>query len=143
MLAMSAAEVPERSMPNAAAAAAKALQLDDSLAEAHASLAAVKNCYEWDLVAAERGYRRAIELDSSYATAFHWLGVWVYATPGAVGRGVECLEQAIELDPLSPPIIADAGLVHRSRSNSTVPRCIAGARSSSIRIFIARSGSSD
>ena len=44
MLAMSAAETPERSMPNAAAAAARALQLDDSLAEAHASLAAVKNC---------------------------------------------------------------------------------------------------
>ena len=98
-------------MPNAAAAAAKALQLDDSLAEAHASLAAVKNCYEWDLVAAERGYRRAIELDSSYATAFHWLGIWVYATQGRSAAAFECLEQAIELDPLSPPIIADAGLV--------------------------------
>ena len=87
MLAMSAAEMPERSMPNAAAAAARALQLDDSLAEAHASLAAVKNCYEWDLAAAERGYRRAIELDSSYATAFHWLGLWVYATRGPSGGG--------------------------------------------------------
>ena len=111
MLAMSAAEVPERSMPNAAAAAAMALQLDDSLAEAHASLAAVKNCYEWDLVAAERGYRRAIELDSSYATAFHWLGIWVYATQGRSAAALECMEQATELDPLSPPIIADTGLV--------------------------------
>lgn len=110
MLAMSAAEMPERSMPNAAAAAARALQLDDSLAEAHASLAAVKNCYEWDLAAAERGYRRAIELDSSYATAFHWLGLWVYAMEGRAAEALECLEQAIELDPLSPPIIADAGI---------------------------------
>ena len=110
MLAMSAAEMPERSMPNAATAAAKALQLDDSLAEAHASLAAVKNCYEWDLVAAEQGYRRAIELDSSYATAFHWLGIWVYATEGRAAAALDCLEQAIELDPLSPPIIADAGI---------------------------------
>jgi serine/threonine-protein kinase len=110
MLAMSAAEQPERSMPDAAAAAAKALELDDSLAEAQASLAAIKNCYEWDFAAAERGYRRAIELDSSYATAFHWLGLWVHATQGRTALARECLEQAIELDPLSPPIIADAGM---------------------------------
>jgi TolB-like protein/tetratricopeptide (TPR) repeat protein len=110
MLAMSAAETPDRSMPKAGAAAATALQLDDSLAEAHASLAAVRNCYEWDLAAAERGYRRAIELDSSYATAFHWLGLWVHATRGRPTRALECLEQAIEVDPLSPPIIADAGI---------------------------------
>jgi serine/threonine-protein kinase len=110
MLSMSAADAPERCMPNAAAAAGRALQLDDRLAEAHASLAAVRNCYEWDLAAAERGYRRAIELDASYATAFHWLGLWVYATQRKPAAAVECLEQAIELDPLSPPIIADAGL---------------------------------
>jgi adenylate cyclase len=110
MLGMSAAETPERSMPRAAEAAARALQLDEALAEAHASLAAVKNCYQWDLPAAEEGYQRAIELDSSYATAFHWLGIWVHATQGRSARTHECLEQAIELDPLSPPIIADAGL---------------------------------
>jgi len=110
MLSMSAADVPERCMPNAAAAAKRALQFDERLAEAHASLAAVRNCYEWDFAAAERGYRRAIELDSSYATAFHWLGLWVYATQGRAAVARECLEQAIELDPLSPPIIADAGM---------------------------------
>src|SRR5262249_17902358 len=73
LLGMSAAESPERSMPEAADAAAKALRLNPALAEAHASLAAVKNCYDWDFVAAEQGYRRAIALDSSYATAFHWI----------------------------------------------------------------------
>jgi serine/threonine-protein kinase len=55
MLGLSAAEAPDRCMPKAAAAATKALQLDDSLAEAHASLAAIKSCYEWDLRAAEQG----------------------------------------------------------------------------------------
>jgi tetratricopeptide (TPR) repeat protein len=83
--------------------------LDDRLAEAHASLGAVRNC-DWNLAAAEQAYRRAIELDPSYATAFHWLGLWVYATQGRTAVARECLEQAIELDPLSPPIIADAGV---------------------------------
>jgi serine/threonine-protein kinase len=111
MLGLSAAEAPDRCMPNAAAAATRALRVDDSLAEAHASLAAVKNCYEWDLVGAERGYRRSLSLDSSYATAFHWLAVLIHAALGQFGAAVDCLEQAIELDPLSPPIIADLALV--------------------------------
>ena len=57
MLGLSAAESPDRCMPKAARAASHALKLDPSLAEAHASLAAVKNCYKWDLAAAEAGYR--------------------------------------------------------------------------------------
>ena len=144
MLGMSAAEMPERCMPNAAGRGGQALQLDDSLAEAHASLAAVKNCYDGILPPPNEGYRRAIELDPSYATAFHWLGFWVYATRGPSGGALECLEQAIELDPLSPPIIADVG--DRPRvpgSNSTARRCTAGARSSSTRTSIDRSGFSD
>ena len=52
-------------MPKAAEAARQALELDDGSAETHASLAAVRNCFEWDLDAAEQGYRRAIELDTS------------------------------------------------------------------------------
>ena len=65
-----------------------------------------QNCFDWDLDAAEQGYRRAIELDPSYATAFHWLGMWVRRPRGGRRRLFECFEQAIELDPLSPPIIA-------------------------------------
>jgi len=117
MLGMSAAEAPERCMPKAAEAARKALQLDDSLAEAHASLAAVKNCYEWDLRAAEQGYRRSMALDSSYATTLHWLGIWIQAPTGRFAAAVDYLEQAIELDPLSPPIIADLALAHAFRED--------------------------
>ena len=117
MLGLSAAEAPERCMPKAAEAATKALQLDDSLAEAHASLAAVKNCYEWDLHAAEQGYHRSIALDSSYATTLHWLGLLIHAAAGRFAVAVEYLEQAIELDPLSPPIIADLALVHAFRED--------------------------
>ena len=117
MLGMSAAEAPDRSMPKAAEAARQALHIDDSLAETHASLAAVRNCFDWDLQAAELGYRRAIELDPSYATAFHWLGLLWQASRRQFAEAVESLEQAIELDPLSPPIIADAALVHAFREN--------------------------
>jgi serine/threonine-protein kinase len=112
MLGLSAAEAPDRCMPKAAQAASHALTLDASLAEAHASLAAVKNCYEWDLAGAEAGYRRSIALDPSYATTLHWLGLLIHAARGEFAVAISCHEQAIELDPLSPPIIADLSLVY-------------------------------
>jgi serine/threonine protein kinase/TolB-like protein/Tfp pilus assembly protein PilF len=115
MLGMSAAEAPDHCMPRAADAVKEALHLDNSLAEAHASLAAVNNCYEWDLRAAEQGYQRSIALDSSYATTLHWLGLWIHAATGRFAVAIDYLEQAIELDPLSPPIISDLALVHAFR----------------------------
>jgi adenylate cyclase len=117
MLGMSAAEAPDQCMQKALEAANLALQLDDASAETHASLAAIKNCFNWDHDAAERSYRRAIEIDPSYATAFHWLGMFHQATHGRLGDAVDSLEQAIELDPLSPPIIADVGLAHALGEN--------------------------
>jgi serine/threonine protein kinase/TolB-like protein/cytochrome c-type biogenesis protein CcmH/NrfG len=117
MLGMSAAEAPERSMPKAAEAARQALRIDDNSAETQASLAAVLNCFEWDLDAAEQGYRRAIALDPSYATAFHWLGLLWQSSRRQFADAVDSLEQAIELDPLSSPIIADTALVHAFREN--------------------------
>jgi tetratricopeptide (TPR) repeat protein len=117
MLGMSAAEAPHRCMPKAAEAARQALLLDDASAETHASLAAVHNCFDWDLHAAEQGYRRAIAIDPSYATAHHWLGLFLQAASGRLAEAVDTLEQAIELDPLSPPIIADVGLTQAFREN--------------------------
>jgi serine/threonine-protein kinase len=115
MLGMSAAEAPDRCMPKAADAAGRALELDPSLAEAHASLAAVRNCYGWDLEAAEAGYGRSMQLDASYAITRHWLGMFLHAARGRFAVALDCLEQAIELDPLSTPIIADVALVHLFR----------------------------
>ena len=62
------------SMPQAKAAALRALEIDDSLAEAHTALGFYLSNYEWDRAGSEKEYRRAIELKPNYATAHHWLG---------------------------------------------------------------------
>jgi TolB-like protein/DNA-binding winged helix-turn-helix (wHTH) protein len=87
-------------MPKAKAAALKAVELDPSLAESHASLAIVKLAYDWDYSGAEAEFRRAIQLNPNYATAHHW-----YAHQLVVlGRFPEALHEiklAHELDPYS------------------------------------------
>jgi serine/threonine-protein kinase len=91
--------------PRAKAAAQKALAIDDDLAEAHTSLAYAIHTYEWDWPAAEREYKRAIELNPNYATAHQWYAEFLTAT----GRFDEAAEQgrkALELDPMSPIINA-------------------------------------
>jgi DNA-binding winged helix-turn-helix (wHTH) protein/Tfp pilus assembly protein PilF len=95
-------------MRRARAAALKAVEVDDELAEAHASLALVRVHYDGDAAGAEAEFRRAIELDPSYATAHHWYSDFL----AALGRGEEALseaEHAGELDPLSPIISTTVG----------------------------------
>jgi tetratricopeptide (TPR) repeat protein len=64
-------------MPRAKAAALKALQLNDSLAEAHTSLAFVMMHYEWDWPGSEKEFKRALELNPDYATAHQWYAIWL------------------------------------------------------------------
>jgi TolB-like protein/Tfp pilus assembly protein PilF len=98
--------------PKAKAAALKALELDDTLAEAHTSLAYEKDLYEWDWAGAEREYRRAIELNPSYATAHGWLGLH-FAYLGRMDEAIAEMRRARELDPLSLIINANlATLLH-------------------------------
>jgi TolB-like protein/DNA-binding winged helix-turn-helix (wHTH) protein/Flp pilus assembly protein TadD len=90
---------PNESMPKAKAAAQKALQLDDGLAEAHASLAYVSMVYDWDWSTAEKEFHRAIELNPNYATAHEWYAELLAAR----GRGAEAVEEmkrARDADPL-------------------------------------------
>jgi serine/threonine-protein kinase len=96
--------------PKAKAAALKALQLDQNLAEPHASLARVLEDYDWDWLGAEREHQRAIELNPNYATAHHWHAFGL----GLTGRNKEALaeiELARSLDPLSTIINAEVALV--------------------------------
>ena len=98
------------SFPLAKAAALKALELDGSLAEAHAALGLYKCAYEWDQPASERSLRRAIELNPNYATGHQWLGNAPLLAMGRFDESIAEGKRAEELDPLSPIIKADLGV---------------------------------
>jgi tetratricopeptide (TPR) repeat protein len=80
--------------------------LDDSLGEAHASLAFAMDLYDWDWASADREYQRAIALNPGYATAHHWYA-WHLNVMGRNGEGIFELRKAESLDPLSLIISAD------------------------------------
>jgi TolB-like protein/DNA-binding winged helix-turn-helix (wHTH) protein len=90
---------PRQAMPEAKAAAQKALQIDGTLAEAHNSLAMVHLLYDWDPTTSEKEFRRALELDPEYTTAHHWYSHCLVV----LGRTDESLaesKRALELEPL-------------------------------------------
>ena len=102
---------PGETFPQAKHAVMQALQFDSTLAEAHASLGHIHLEYDHDWAAAEREYRRAIELDPAYPVAHHWYGGFL----SAMGRHDEAMQQARiahQLDPLSPIIQTWVGLRH-------------------------------
>ena len=100
---------PQESFPPARIAAKKALALDDTLAEAHTSLAQVLYAYDLDFDGSIRGFRRAIELNPNYATAHHWLGIGPLIRSGRFDEAIVEGKRAVELDPLSLINNADLG----------------------------------
>ncbi|MFI5119112.1 MAG: protein kinase [Thermoanaerobaculia bacterium] len=105
---------PREVFPKAREAAEKALELDASLAEPHASLAYVRFYFDWDWAGAEREFQRAIELNPNYATAHDWYAYLLTAT-GRLPEARAEIKRAHELDPLSVPIESDMGfLLHYS-----------------------------
>lgn len=133
-------------IPKARQAALRALELDDTVAEAHASLGLIKAQYDWDRPGAERDLKRAIELDPNYAIAHHALGGFYYSDAqfeqasahferaraldplslmiGAsaiwplpyLGRTAEALDRLLHLSQLHPNVSAIAGFLHDSRA---------------------------
>jgi tetratricopeptide (TPR) repeat protein len=96
--------------PKAKRLVSKALGLDDSIAEAHATLGGLM-FHEWDWVGSERELKRAIELKPNYATAHHWYSLYL----NVVDRQDEAMAQikkAQEIDPLSPMIQVHIGLAY-------------------------------
>jgi TolB-like protein/DNA-binding winged helix-turn-helix (wHTH) protein/Tfp pilus assembly protein PilF len=111
-------------MPKARAAALRALSLDDSLAEAHASLALIAENYDYDWQTAEKEYRRAIQLDPGYATAHQWYAEYL-SWQGRFDEALAESERARQLDPLSPIIATDHGsILYLARKyNQAIAQC--------------------
>jgi len=94
---------PKEAMPHAKEAAMKALALDETLAEAHASLGAVYFFYDWDWPAAEREFRRAIQLNPNYATTYVYYAQCLVAA-GRIDEALAMMKRAYEIEPLSPEV---------------------------------------
>ena len=99
---------PDEAMPKAKSAALKALEDDDSLSEAHASLAFVELYYEWDWAGAEKSFRRAIELNPNYAPAYQWYS-HLLMSGGRTSDAIVAAKRAAEIDPLSLPAVLNVG----------------------------------
>lgn len=99
---------PDDVMPKGKAAAVKALELDDSLAEAHNSLAYIQYTYEWNWTASEKEFRKALKLNPKYATAHHWYA-FKLAGMGRHKDAIAEMKLARELDPLALIINAEVG----------------------------------
>ena len=97
-------------MRKAKAAALKVIEIDDTLGEAHASLAFVRFRLDWDWPEAEREFKRAIELNNKYPTAHHWYALYL-AAMGRLEEAICEIKKAQELDPLSLIISTAAGRV--------------------------------
>jgi len=96
-------------MPKAREAVEKALEYDDSLAEAHCSLGIVLMLDDWDWQASAREFELAIELNPNYATAYQWYSQW-FESKGELEECVRYASKAAELDPVSQAIQQDLGL---------------------------------
>src|SRR5262249_10245442 len=100
---------PDECFKAAKLSATKALELDDRLAEAHASLGLATWAYDWDAAAGERLFRKATELGDSYAQTYEWYAL-LCSAQGRHSEAIGLIRRALEIDPLSPSF-------HASRSS--------------------------
>ncbi|HWQ33009.1 MAG TPA: protein kinase [Blastocatellia bacterium] len=98
-------------MPKQRAAALEAIRIDDTLAEAHTSLAVVRMIYDWDWSESEREFRRAIELNPNYALAHQWYASLLSKT-GRTDAAIAEYQRAQELDPFSRTIPMHLGVAY-------------------------------
>jgi len=113
---------PREAMPQATAAAKRALELDDSLAEAHEAMAWIHFYYDWDWPASEREFKRAIELNPNFADAHHLYANYLASMKRREESRAE-MERAEQLSPSSPQVVADAawvGLMNREYEDAVL-----------------------
>jgi DNA-binding winged helix-turn-helix (wHTH) protein/TolB-like protein/Tfp pilus assembly protein PilF len=115
---------PNQAFPRSKEYALKALELDGNSAEAHNSLATIREDYDWDLAGAEQEYRRALSLNPNYSTAYEWYGHYL----SRLGRHEESLalvRQGLSVDPLSVNlnIILANSLYFSRRYEEAIQQC--------------------
>jgi TolB-like protein/Tfp pilus assembly protein PilF len=115
---------PNEAYPNARKAALRALDIDNTLGEAHASLARVKHCFDWDWEGAEMEYKRAIDLNPSYAISHTWYSALLLFS-GRFDEALEEAKRAQELDPLSLVGITNVGymLFYQRQYDKAIEQC--------------------
>jgi TolB-like protein/Tfp pilus assembly protein PilF len=116
---------PHETMPKAKESAIKALALDNTLAEAHASLAHILMNYDWNWPAAEKEFKRSIELQPDYATAHEWYAIHYLTATGRFEEAVQEMKRALELEPASLVMntFMGATLYYAGRYDEAIDQC--------------------
>ena len=116
---------PHETMPKAKESAIKALALDDTLAEAHATLAHILINYDWNWSAAEKEFKRSIELKPDYATAHEWYAIHYLTATGRLEEAVQEMKKALELEPASLVMntFMGATLYYAGRYDEAIDQC--------------------
>lgn len=104
-------------MPQAAAAAKRALEIDGTLVEAHAALGLVAAIHDFDWDTARSHFERAIDFAPDHATARYWFAMFVLLSQGQFDEALGQVEWAAQFDPVNPAIPATAGLIHLMRKD--------------------------
>src|SRR5213592_1059904 len=116
---------PHETMPKAKESAMKALTLDDTLAEAHTTLAHILINYDWNWSAAEKEFKRSIELKPDYATAHQWYAIHYLTAMGRLEEAVQEMKKALELEPASLVMNTFMGvtLYYAGRYDEAIDQC--------------------
>ena len=101
---------PREVMPKAKKAALRALELDESLAEAHCSLGYIHTIFDWEWGQARMEFQRALELDPGYGPARYWYSVWLWFR-GRFEESIAEVRRGLETDPLSVSMHVQLGCV--------------------------------
>jgi tetratricopeptide (TPR) repeat protein len=107
---------PKEALSKGKAAAQRALELDDSLAEAHIALAVLSYEVEFQWAESEKEFQRTIKLKPNYAAA-HWQYGWLLVFVGRLDEAVQEMQRAIELDPLSPVMTLDLSAAYQMKKD--------------------------